>query len=161
MRRCVYNIYFNKSSILEKRDLNRNDRFIQYGLVAAKMAIDDAGLENMSEEQKLRIGVSVGSGIGGLETIYEGSLTINNKEPKKLSPFFIPSSLVTLNDEGKLGIKSVNKNIVKFHTIKIISDSGKGYWIDARQFSFDKLPIIDKGHEFTVEGEVVKFLKND
>ena len=76
--------YFNKLSILETRDLNRNDRFIQYGLVAAKMAIDDAGLEKMSEEQKLRIGVSVGSGIGGLETIYEGSLTINNKEPKKL-----------------------------------------------------------------------------
>jgi multidrug efflux system membrane fusion protein len=82
----------------------------------------------------------------------------------KLSPlpaFFIPSSLVTLNEEGKLGIKSVNKNMVKFHPINILSDSGDGYWIDARQFSFDKLPIINKGHEFTVEGEVVKFLEND
>ena len=78
-----------------------------------------------------------------------------------LPAFFIPSSLVTLNDEGKLGIKSVNKNIVKFHPIKILSDSGQGYWIDARQFSLDKLPIINKGHEFTVEGEVVKFLKDD
>ena len=78
-----------------------------------------------------------------------------------LPAFFIPSSLVTLNDEGKLGIKSVNKNIVKFHPIKILSDSGQGYWIDARQFSLDKLPIINKGHEFTVEGEVVKFIKND
>ena len=88
--------YFNKSLVLEKRDINRNDRFIQYGLLAANMAVDDAGLNNVSEEQKLRIGVSVGSGIGGLETIYEGSLTINNKDPKKLSPFFIPSSLVNL-----------------------------------------------------------------
>ena len=107
--------YFNKSSILEKRDLNRNDRFIQYGLVAAKMAIDDAGLENMSEEQKLRIGVSVGSGIGGLETIYEGSLTINNKEPKKLSPFFIPSSLVNLLSGQisiKYGFKGPNHSVV-------------------------------------------------
>ena len=78
-----------------------------------------------------------------------------------LPAFFIPSSLVTLNDEGKLGIKSVNKNIVEFHPIKILSDSGQGYWIDARQFSLDKLPIINKGHEFTVEGEVVKFLKDD
>tara|TARA_A100001015_G_C14417372_1_gene491593 strand:- start:28 stop:447 length:420 start_codon:yes stop_codon:yes gene_type:complete len=76
--------YFNKKSFLEPREINRNDRFIQYGLVAAKMAIDDAGLENISEDDKLRAGVSVGSGIGGLETIYEGSLTINNKEPKKL-----------------------------------------------------------------------------
>ena len=54
----------------------------------------------------------------------------------------------------------MNKNIVKFYPIKILSDSGEGYWIDARQFSSDKLPIINKGHEFT-EGEVVKFLKND
>ena len=51
--------------------------------------------------------------------------------------------------------------MVKFHPINILSDSGDGYWIDARQFSFDKLPIINKGHEFTVEGEVVKFLEND
>ncbi len=107
--------YFNKLSILETRDLNRNDRFIQYGLVAAKMAIDDAGLEQMSEEQKLRIGVSVGSGIGGLETIYEGSLTINNKEPKKLSPFFIPSSLVNLLSGQisiKYGFKGPNHSVV-------------------------------------------------
>ena len=79
--------YFNKSSILDLRDINRNDRFIQYGIVAAKMAIDDSGLNDISEEEKLRVGVSVGSGIGGLETIYEGSLTINNDQPRKLSPF--------------------------------------------------------------------------
>ena len=46
----------------------------------------DAGLSSLSENDKLKVGVSVGSGIGGLETIYEGSLTIN-KESKKLSPF--------------------------------------------------------------------------
>ncbi len=96
--------YFNEKSYLEVRDINRNDRFIQYGLVAAEMAIDDAGLNNISENDKLRIGVSVGSGIGGLETIYEGSLTVNNKEPKKLSPFFIPSSLVNLLS-GQISIK--------------------------------------------------------
>ena len=53
------------------------------------MAIDDAGLNNLNDDEKLRVGVSVGSGIGGLETIYEGSLTIN-QNTKKLSPFFIP-----------------------------------------------------------------------
>ena len=107
--------YFNKSLVLEKRDINRNDRFIQYGLLAANMAVDDAGLNNVSEEQKLRIGVSVGSGIGGLETIYEGSLTINNKEPKKLSPFFIPSSLVNLLSGQisiKYGFKGPNHSVV-------------------------------------------------
>ena len=107
--------YFNESSTLENRDIKRNDRFIQYGLVAAKMAIDDAGLNNLNEEDKLNIGVSVGSGIGGLETIYEGSLTINNKEPKKLSPFFIPSSLVNLLSGQisiKYGFKGPNHSVV-------------------------------------------------
>ncbi len=96
--------YYNKSQILETRDIKRNDRFIQYGLIAAKMAILDSGLDNLTEEDKLRVGVSVGSGIGGLETIYEGSLTINNQESKKLSPFFIPSSLVNLLS-GQISIK--------------------------------------------------------
>ncbi len=107
--------FFNEKSFLEPRDINRNDRFIQYGLVAAEMAIEDAGLKNISEHDKLRIGVSVGSGIGGLETIYEGSLTINNKEPKKLSPFFIPSSLVNLLSGQisiKYGFKGPNHSVV-------------------------------------------------
>ena len=107
--------YFNEKSFLDTRDINRNDRFIQYGLVAAEMAIEDAGLKNISEHNKLRIGVSVGSGIGGLETIYEGSLTINNKEPKKLSPFFIPSSLVNLLSGQisiKYGFKGPNHSVV-------------------------------------------------
>ena len=107
--------YFDKNSFLGPRDINRNDRFIQYGLVAAEMAIEDAGLKNLNEENKLRAGVSVGSGIGGLETIYEGSLTINDKEPKKLSPFFIPSSLVNLLSGQisiKYGFKGPNHSVV-------------------------------------------------
>ena len=107
--------YFNISQSLEQREIKRNDRFIQYGLVAAKMAIEDAGLENLSDKDKLRIGVSVGSGIGGLETIYEGSLTINNDQPKKLSPFFIPSSLVNLLSGQisiKYGFKGPNHSVV-------------------------------------------------
>jgi len=106
--------YFNETSSLELRDIKRNDRFIQYGLVAANMAIKDAGLSDLSENDKLKVGVSVGSGIGGLETIYEGSLTIN-KESKKLSPFFIPSSLVNLLS-GQIsirhGFKGPNHSVV-------------------------------------------------
>ena len=106
--------YFNESSVLETRDLKRNDRFIQYGLLAARMAIDDAGLNNLNDDEKLRVGVSVGSGIGGLETIYEGSLTIN-QNTKKLSPFFIPSSLVNLLSGQisiKYGFKGPNHSVV-------------------------------------------------
>ena len=107
--------YFNESLSLDTRDLKRNDRFIQYGLLAANMAIKDAGLSNLNESEKLRVGVSVGSGIGGLETIYEGSLTINEKGPKKLSPFFIPSSLVNLLSGQisiKYGFKGPNHSVV-------------------------------------------------
>ncbi len=107
--------YFNKSSHINTKDIKRNDRFIQYGLVAAKMAVEDAGLENLSDENKLRTGVTVGSGIGGLETIYNGSLTISNNGPKKLSPFFIPSSLVNLLSGQisiKFGFKGPNHSVV-------------------------------------------------
>ena len=107
--------YFNQSEILDSRDIKRNDRFIQYGLIAASMAVDDAGLSNLSDEEKIRTGVSVGSGIGGLETIYDGSLLINNKGPKKLSPFFIPSSLVNLLSGQisiKYGFKGPNHSVV-------------------------------------------------
>ncbi len=107
--------YFNKHSHIETKDIKRNDRFIQYGLVAAKMAVEDAGLLELSDNQKLKVGVSVGSGIGGLETIYDGSITINNRGVKKLSPFFIPSSLVNLLSGQisiKYGFKGPNHSVV-------------------------------------------------
>ena len=66
-------------------------------------------------DEKLKTGVSVGSGIGGLETIYNGSLTINEKGEKKLSPFFIPSSLVNLLSGQisiKFGFKGPNHSVV-------------------------------------------------
>ncbi len=82
----------------------------------------------------------------------------------KLNPipaFFIPSSLITLNQQGKLGIKSIENNVVKFFPIEILSDSGNGYWIDGRNFNTKQIQIISQGHEFTVEGEVVKIKRND
>ncbi len=107
--------FYDRLKHLELKDIKRNDRFIQYGIAAAKMAIDDAGIENISDEEKLKIGVSVGSGIGGLETIYEGSLTVDQKGPRKLSPFFIPSSLVNLLSGQisiKYGFKGPNHSVV-------------------------------------------------
>ena len=79
------------------------------------MAIEDSGIGDLSDEEKLNVGVSVGSGIGGLETIYEGSILINDKGPRKLSPFFIPSSLVNLLSGQisiKYGFKGPNHSVV-------------------------------------------------
>ena len=87
--------YYDRSIHLNPKDIKRNDRFIQYGIAAASMAVDDAGLSQLNDESKLRTGVSVGSGIGGLETIYNGALTLENKGPKKISPFSqSPSAVV-------------------------------------------------------------------
>ena len=105
--------FYDRSLHLENKEIKRNDRFIQYGLAAAIMAVQDSGIEDLNEVEKLEVGVSTGSGIGGLETIYNGSITVN--ETKKLSPFFIPSSLVNLLSGQisiKYGFKGPNHSVV-------------------------------------------------
>ena len=107
--------YVDRRKYLETREINRNDRFIQYGLIASKMAVEDAGLMALDDKSKLRVGVSVGSGIGGLETIYNGSITLNEKGSRKISPFFIPSSLINLTSGQisiKFGFKGPNHSVV-------------------------------------------------
>ena len=107
--------YVDRLKFMEPRDINRNDRFIQYGLIASKMAVEDAGLSDLTYDEKLRVGVTVGSGIGGLETIYNGSITLNEKGPRKISPFFIPSSLINLLSGQisiKYGFKGPNHSVV-------------------------------------------------
>ena len=107
--------FYDRSIHLDTKEIKRNDRFIQYGITAANMAIEDAGIKNLSDLEKLRVGVSVGSGIGGLETICEGALTVYNKGPRRLSPFFIPSSLVNLLSGQisiKYGFKGPNHSVV-------------------------------------------------
>ena len=96
--------FYDQKIHLDTKEVKRNDRFIQYGIAAAKMAVEDSGINNLTDLEKLKTGVTVGSGIGGLETIYNGSLTINNSNPRKLSPFFIPSSLINLLS-GQISIK--------------------------------------------------------
>jgi 3-oxoacyl-[acyl-carrier-protein] synthase II len=105
--------FYDRSLHLKNKEIRRNDRFIQYGLAAAIMAVQDSGIEDLNEVEKLEVGVSTGSGIGGLETIYNGSITVY--ETKKLSPFFIPSSLVNLLSGQisiKYGFKGPNHSVV-------------------------------------------------
>ena len=107
--------YYDPLTHLEKKDLIRNDRFIQYGIAAAKMAIEDAGITDISDQDKLEVGVTIGSGIGGLETIYNGSITLINKGARRISPFFIPSSLINLLSGQisiRFGFKGPNHSVV-------------------------------------------------
>ncbi len=89
--------------IVSNRDQRRIDRFITLGLIAADEAIKDSGF--VSDNYKsLRSGVMVGSGIGGLDTIYRNSSILDNQGIRKISPFFIPSSLINLLS-GHISIK--------------------------------------------------------
>ncbi|PPR46911.1 MAG: 3-oxoacyl-[acyl-carrier-protein] synthase 2 [Alphaproteobacteria bacterium MarineAlpha5_Bin9] len=97
-------IYFDLNKFFENKEIKRNDRFILYGLIAAKEAIDQSGILNLNDESRDMIGVSVGSGIGGLETIYNNSNILDNRGPRKISPFFVPASLINLLS-GQISIK--------------------------------------------------------
>ena len=81
--------------IVSSRDQRKIDRFIALGLIAAHEALEDSGFI-ADEKTSFRSGVMVGSGIGGLDTIYKNSSILNNQGIRKISPFFIPSSLINL-----------------------------------------------------------------
>ena len=81
--------------IVSIRDQKKIDRFIALGLIAAHEALNDSGFVS-EEDTCYRSGVMVGSGIGGLDTIYKNSSVLDNKGIRKISPFFIPSSLINL-----------------------------------------------------------------
>ena len=89
--------------IVSTRDQRKIDRFIILGLIAADEAIKDSGFVSQNESS-YRFGVMVGSGIGGLDTIYKNSSILDNQGIRKISPFFIPSSLINLLS-GHISIK--------------------------------------------------------
>jgi 3-oxoacyl-[acyl-carrier-protein] synthase II len=94
---------FNADHYMEAKEQRRYDEFILYGVAAAKQAMDDAGYRAETPDQQARLGVLVGSGIGGLPGIEETSLTLKEKGPRRVSPFFIPGSLINLAG-GIIGI---------------------------------------------------------
>ena len=86
------------------KDLKKMDRFIQLALVAATEAVESSGWQPESEDERCATGVMIGSGIGGLGTIYEGSVLVHEGRARRLSPFFIPSALINLAS-GHVSIK--------------------------------------------------------
>jgi 3-oxoacyl-[acyl-carrier-protein] synthase II len=87
---------WNADDWVEKREQRKIDPFITYGIAAAQQAVTDSGYVAETEEQRCRSGVMIGSGIGGLSTIYENSLILESKGPRRISPFFIPAALINL-----------------------------------------------------------------
>lgn len=105
---------FDPELYMTKKDVKRNDLFAVYGLAAAAQAMEDSGLE-ITEENALRVGVIVGSGIGGLTTMQEQVERLAEKGPSRVSPLFIPmtiSNMAAGNIAIRFGAKGVCENIV-------------------------------------------------
>jgi len=106
---------FDVDSVASAKDRRRMDDFIVYGLAAAIEAITDSGWQPTDEESLERTGVIIGSGIGGLPHIAAAEHTLATAGPRKLSPFFIPSSLINLisgHVSIRYGFKGPNHSVV-------------------------------------------------
>ena len=106
---------FNADDWVPAKERRKMDTFIVYALAAGAQAVDDAGWTPEDEEDLERTGVMIGSGIGGLEEIYNGSIVLHEKGPRRISPFFIPSALINLASghlSMKYGFKGPNHSVV-------------------------------------------------
>ena len=105
---------FNAEDFISAKDARRMDTFIQYGLAAGIEAFKDSGLE-VTEENAERIGVSIGSGIGGIQLIEDTDVLYKESGPRKISPFFIPGTIINMisgNLSIIFGLKGPNVAIV-------------------------------------------------
>jgi 3-oxoacyl-[acyl-carrier-protein] synthase II len=97
------------------KDQKKMDRFIHFAMVAGTEAVEDSGWKPEAEEDRCATGVMIGSGIGGLETIYDASIQVHEGRARRLSPFFIPSALINLASGQfsiKYGLKGPNHSAV-------------------------------------------------
>ena len=104
---------FDPTRYMQAKEVKRHDRFLLYGIGAGSEALIDAGWDkdNLSEEEKERAGILMGSGFGGLQTVYDMALSFEENGMKKLSPFLIPASLINMiagNLSIKYGLKGPN-----------------------------------------------------
>ena len=106
---------FNPDQWVDPKDQRKIDDFIVYAIAAAQQAVTDAGYVPKTEEQRERVGVLIGSGIGGLDGIEQATILVHEKGPRRLSPFFIPGRLINLASgyvSIRFGYKGPNHSVV-------------------------------------------------
>ena len=106
---------YNPDDWMEPKEQRKVDPFIVYGMCAARQALDDAGWKPTTPEEQTRSGVLIGSGIGGIGGIYDASITLFEKGPRRVSPFFIPGRLINLASgyvSIEFGLKGPNHAVV-------------------------------------------------
>lgn len=133
---------FDLSPYLSSKDARKMDLFVQYGMVAAIQAIRDSGLE-MDNEDGERVGAAFGSGIGGLTNIEENHRKLLEGGPRKLSPFFVPSTIINMIS-GNLailyGLKGPN-----FATVTACTSGTHNIGFAAQQIQLDNADIMIAG----------------
>src|SRR6516225_2746163 len=106
---------FNPDQWMEPKEQRKVDEFIVYAMCAARQALDDAGWRPTAYEEQTTTGVLIGSGIGGVEGIAETAITLNERGPRRVSPFFIPGRLINLASgyvSIEFGLKGPNHAVV-------------------------------------------------
>ena len=106
---------FDADEWVEPKEQRKVDPYIVYALAAADQAMADSGLDLSRTEDQERAGVLIGSGIGGVRGIYEASKTLEEKGPRRISPFFIPGRLINLasgQTSIRYGLKGPNHSVV-------------------------------------------------
>ena len=106
---------FNPDNWMEPKEQRKVDDFILYGMAAAEQAIKDSNWVPRTEHDNLRTGVMIGSGIGGLSSIADTAITLKERGPRRVSPFFIPSALINLASGQvsiRFGFKGPNHSVV-------------------------------------------------
>ncbi len=102
------------NDFLLAKDARRMDRFIQLGIIAGMQAMEDSGLE-VTDENRYHIGVHIGSGIGGLDSIESTTITLHERGVRRVSPFYVPGSIINMisgNLSIKYGLKGPNLAMV-------------------------------------------------
>jgi len=106
---------YNPDQWMDTKDQRRVDDFIVYAMAAARQALDDAGWHPTSYDDQAESGVLIGSGIGGIEGIADAAVTLRDRGPRKISPFFIPGRLINLASgyvSIEFGLKGPNHSVV-------------------------------------------------
>ncbi len=107
--------FFNVDLFVEPKEQKKMDKFIHFAMAAAQEAVNDSGWKPTEEKDLVRTGVLIGSGIGGIGTMYETSVTLHEKGPRRISPFANPAMLINLaagHVSIKYGFKGPNHAVV-------------------------------------------------
>ena len=133
---------FKAEEWMGPKELRKTDPFIHYGVAAAKQALRDSGLE-ITDANRDRIAITVGSGIGGIGSIAEECIALHDKGPKRVSPFFVPSSIINM----VAGYISIEMGITggSFSTVSACTTAAHSIGMAHRMISYGDADVVIAG----------------